>query len=150
GEEVVHVETGAAVAGDRERHGVSVPWGRSGRSGFPAWLSRPCPCLKTFGQGRGGGKGTGKKSQAGKHDLLLVARLLAALVDRQEAVLDRQRQHRHRGAVDGAIGGVVTLTIPGPRRALAVEQDLVQRGAVGAPVVVAHLERRLGAVVDRV
>src|SRR5262249_56281567 len=49
---------------------------------------------------------TYKKSQAGKPDLLLLlflVGLLAALVDRQEAVLDRQRQHRHRRAVVGAI-----------------------------------------------
>src|SRR5262249_46956482 len=70
-------------------------------------------------------------------------RLLTALVDRQVAVLDRERQHAHGGRVAGPVAVVAQ---PGAVGLLVIEQGLVQVRAVVVPVVVAQLEGRLRAV----
>src|SRR5262249_16104664 len=73
--------------------------------------------------------------------------LLAALVDRQEAVLDRQGQNAHRRRVGRA---VAVAAQPGAVVLLVRQQRLVQPVAVGAPDAPAQLDRRLRTVVDRV
>src|SRR5262249_17236544 len=77
----------------------------------------------------------------------LVGRLLAALVDRQEAILDRHRQNAHCGAV----GGAIALWIgPGARPGLGVPEWPVQGGAEEIPVVCPGVGGGMGAIVKRI
>src|SRR5262245_18380652 len=79
--------------------------------------------------------------------LLSVARFLAALVDGEEAILDRQRQDSHGGRVEGAIA---VAAIPGTTHPLVLQEHVVQLRTVKLPVVAAELKGRLRAVIDHV
>src|SRR5438874_1119753 len=77
---------------------------------------------------------------------LLVARLFAALIDGQEAILDGHRQDSHRSAV----GGAELRVVPGSGRGLVIQQRLVQMRTEELPIVSAELEGGLRTVIERV
>src|SRR5262249_2960213 len=74
-------------------------------------------------------------------------RLLAALINRQIAVLHRQRQDGHGGPV---VWPLAVDPDPGAVAALIAEQDLVELGTEIAPVIVPQLEGCLRTVVHAV
>src|SRR5262249_49384727 len=81
----------------------------------------------------------------------LVCGLLAALIDRQVAVLHRQRQHAHGGAVIRPVDAALAVAAePAAVVALVAQQHVVQLGAVIAQVVVPQLKGRLRTVIDAV
>src|SRR5208282_4567605 len=75
----------------------------------------------------------------------------AALVDGQKAMLHRQGEDGHGGAVGAAaLLSIGAASVPEAAAALHAEQQGMQPRTVHRPVVAAQLKSRLRTVVDRI